>query len=298
MNEPNPENSSASARGETVNARQCHGSAELLHSQELLCPASVNQQLLCLLGGECQGQHRCSVPAQTHLGQSQGQGAEEETKVERTSHGHLPNWSPVQRISSALVVAVFQFRLPGLRQYKTHCWPQSQLQLLGLGREPWTTPLSSYWNLTGAKRHLVKGSQALAEAPAHPCVSGSQVSWCFPAGKTEYWSSHCQNYSGNAVADSWCFYSPSDTPKYNGMLLWTSQIQKILGIWIFITPMISCQKVDFYTMKTIQLHIKCHFIPRVWGFFHTWKDPYFMPQRQHFSKKKGSWLSSIFSRWK
>lgn len=49
MNESNPENSSASARGETVNAHQCHGSAELLHSQELLCPASVNPQLLCLL---------------------------------------------------------------------------------------------------------------------------------------------------------------------------------------------------------------------------------------------------------
>lgn len=49
MNEPNPENSSASVRGETVNAHQCHGSAELLHSQELLCPAPVNPQLLCLL---------------------------------------------------------------------------------------------------------------------------------------------------------------------------------------------------------------------------------------------------------
>lgn len=37
-------------------------------------------------------------------------------------------------------------------------------------------------------------------------------------------------------------------------------------------------------------HIKCHFIPRVWGFFQIWKDPYFMPLRQHLNKRKGGWL--------
>lgn len=85
MNEPNPGNSSASARAETVNARQCHGSAELLHSQELLCPASVNPQLLCLLEVSASS----SAGAQSLLGPIWGRakGREEETKVERTSHG-------------------------------------------------------------------------------------------------------------------------------------------------------------------------------------------------------------------
>lgn len=191
----------------------------------------------------------CSDPS----GAEPRAGAQEETRVERTSHGQWPNWSPVQRISSALAVAVFQFRLPGLRQYRPTAVPSHNCSAWGCEGEPWITPLPSYWNLTGAKRQLGEGSQALDEVPAHPCLSGSQISWCFLAGKTEHWSSHCQNYSGNSVADSGCFYSPSNTPKYNGMLLWTFQIQKILVIWIFSTSIISCQKVDFYTMKTIHL---------------------------------------------
>lgn len=136
---------------------------------------------------------------------------------------------------------------------QTHCCPQAELQHLGDGGEPQTTPLPSYWNFTGTKRHLIEGSQALDEASAHPCLSGSQISWCFPAGKTEHWSSHGQNCSGNPAADSWCFCSPCDTLKYNGMLLWTSQIPKILVIWIFITTILSCQNTGFCTRKTIHL---------------------------------------------
>lgn len=54
----------------------------------------------------------------------------------------------------------------------------------------------------------MEGSQGLDEASAHPCLSGSQISWCFPAGKTQHWGSHCQNCSGKSVAYSWCFIVP------------------------------------------------------------------------------------------
>lgn len=74
----------------------------------------------------------CSDPS----GAQPRAGAQEETKVQRASHGQWPNWSPVQRINSALVVALFQFRLPGLRQYRPTAIPSHNCSAWGMGRTP------------------------------------------------------------------------------------------------------------------------------------------------------------------
>lgn len=70
------------------------------------------------------------------------------------------------------------------------------------------------------KKHLVEDFQLSDKASAHLCLPGGQrSSRYFPAGKKQDWNSHFQISSGNLIAGSWCFYSPSASSKINGLLL-------------------------------------------------------------------------------
>lgn len=125
------ENSSACARGETVNACQCPGSAELLHSQELLCPASVNPQLLCLLevsASSSTGAHSLLRPI---WGRAKGR------STGRDKSGKNLTWAVTQlepcaedMLSSSC--GCFPVQATWTQAVQTYCCPQSQLQCLGV----------------------------------------------------------------------------------------------------------------------------------------------------------------------
>lgn len=177
-------------------------------AKELLCPASVNPQQLCLSEAwvPAAAQVLCSAPPDGPIqGRAKGRVQRKRQKwKENLTWAERPNWSPFQRLNWAFLTIVALVRLTGFCKYRPTAVPLQRNLTATVFHAGWKNPQPRprYSYLTGGKRHLMKGSQLLDEASAHLCLSGSQrSSRYFPAGKTRHWSSHFQNYSGNPTAD-------------------------------------------------------------------------------------------------